>query len=470
MFFGRNLELKRLEEFETRNIAGLIVICGRRRVGKSTLIEYFGKTKRFLEFYGLAPREGLTNQDQLDHFSQLLSLAFNLPPVRYDNWNTALTMLASLTTTGPTIILLDEISWMAGTDKDFTGKLKGIWDTKFKKNPHLILILCGSVTSWIEENILNDKGFMGRISLTLTLEEMPLSEANLFWNKSLISSYEKFKVLCVTGGIPRYLEEVKPKMTAEYNVKQLCFSKGGILVEEFDKIFQDIFGKRANDYKQIVQELSNGSCETGELCKRLGIEPTGGFSKKLHILEQSGFLSRDFVWEKNKKKSKLSKYRLKDNYLRFYLKYIEPKRELIENGLYEQLFLDDLPEWPTIMGLQFENLVLNNLSSIQHILQISSSSILSAAPYFQNETKRHKSCQIDLLIQCRYSIYVCEIKFRQKINTDVIEEVKEKITRLKTSKEISIRPVLIYEGELSPQIERAGFFTHLISFNQLLEM
>ena len=166
----------------------------------------------------------------------------------------------------------------------------------------------------------------------------------------------------------------------------------------------------------------------------------------------------------------MSRYRLSDNYLRFYLKYIEPKRELIENGLYEQLFLDDLPEWPTIMGLQFENLVLNNLSSIQHILQISSSSILSAAPYFQNETKRHKSCQIDLLIQCRYSIYVCEIKFRQKINTDVIEEVKEKITRLKTSKEISIRPVLIYEGELSPQIERAGFFTHLISFNQLLEM
>ena len=202
----------------------------------------------------------------------------------------------------------------------------------------------------------------------------------------------------------------------------------------------------------------------------MGALPTGGFSKKLHILQQSGFLARDFVWEKNQKKSKLSKYRLKDNYLRFHLKYIEPKRELIENGLYEQLFLDDLPGWPTIMGLQFENLVLNNLSSIQHILQIPSSSILSAAPYFQKETQREKSCQIDLLIQCRYSIYVCEIKFRQKINTDVIEEVREKIARLKISKEVLIRPILIYEGDLSPQIERAGFFSHLISFNQLLEV
>lgn len=470
MFFGRDLELKKLEEFQMRNVAGLIVVCGRRRVGKSTLIEHFSQGKRFLEFYGLAPREGLTNQDQLDHFSQLLGLAFNLPPVKYDNWNTALSMLAALTTVGQIIILLDEISWMAGTDKDFTGKLKGIWDTKFKKNPNLILILCGSVTSWIEENILNDIGFMGRISLTLCLEEMPLSDANQFWNKYLVSSYEKFKVLCVTGGIPRYLEEIKPELTAERNIKQLCFSKGGVLVEEFDKIFRDIFGKHANGYKQIVQELSGGSYEIGELCKKLGIEPTGGFSKKLHVLQQSGFLSRDFVWEKNQKKSKLSKYRLKDNYLRFYLKYIEPKRELIENGLYEQLFLDDLPQWPIIMGLQFENLVLNNLSSIQHILQIPSSSILSAAPYFQKETKRKRSCQIDLLIQCRYSIYICEIKFRQQINMEVINEVKEKITRLKIPKEISIRPILIYEGRLSPQIEREGFFTQLVSFNQLLGM
>ena len=468
MFFGRDVELKRLEEFQLRNIAGLIVVCGRRRIGKSTLIEHFGKTKRLLEFYGLAPREGLTNQDQLDHFGQLLGLAFNLPPLKYDNWNTALAMLACLSATGPVIILVDEISWMAGTDKDFTGKLKGIWDTKFKKNPHLILILCGSVTSWIEENILNDKGFMGRISLTLNLEEMTLSDANQFWNNSLISSYEKLKVLCVTGGVPRYLEEIKPELTAEHNIKQLCFSKGGVLVEEFDKIFCDIFGKRSNDYKQIIKELSSESCEMGELCKKLNIEPTGGFSKKLHILQQSGFLARDFVWKKNQKKSKLSKYRLKDNYLRFYLKYIEPKRDLIENGLYEQLFLDDLPGWASIMGLQFENLVLNNLSSIQHILKIPSSSILSAAPYFQKETKRQKSCQIDLLIQCRYSIYVCEIKFRQKIDADVIDEVREKIARLKTSKETSVRPILIYEGELSPQIERTGFFAHLISFSQLL--
>ena len=468
MFIGREIELQKLREFKKRNVAGIIVVCGRRRIGKSTLIEHFAQGMRFLEFYGLAPREGLTAQDQLNHFGELLGIAFQLPPMKFDNWNHALNMLAGLSKKGKVIIFFDEISWMAGTDKDFIGKLKGVWDTKLKKNPELILILCGSVTSWIEENILQDKGFMGRVSLTLILEEMPLCDANKFWGTRLISSHEKFKVLCVTGGVPRYLEEIQPEHSAEHNIKRLCFSKGGVLVEEFDKIFRDIFTSRAEDYKKIVQALANGSCELGELCSKLGLEPSGGLSHKLQVLSQSGFIARDYVWEKGKKKSKLSKFRLKDNYLRFYLKYIEPKKHLIEQGLYEDLFLEDLPEWNTIVGFQFENLVLNNLSSVQHLLQISPSSILSAASYFQHKTNRLEACQIDLLIQCRYAVYVCEIKFSQKISSDVIDEVSEKIRKLPISKGISIRPVLIYQGELSPKIARTNFFTHLISFEQFL--
>lgn len=473
MFIGREAELKKLQEFLTRKIAGLIVVCGRRRVGKSTLIEYFatkGHSKRFLEFYGLAPRKGVTAQKQLDHFGELLGLAFDMPPLKFENWNNAFATLASLTATGEFIILLDEISWMAGTDEDFPGKLKGMWDTKFKQNPDLTMILCGSVTSWIKDNILEDKGFVGRVSLTLELEEMPLSDANQFWGDRSISSYEKCKILCVTGGIPRYLEEIKPELTAEQNIKRLCFTKGGVLVDEFDTIFKDIFGKKkVNDYKRIVQVLADGSCESSELCHALGTKLTGAFSKKLLVLQQTGFITRDFVWDKNRKKAKMSKYRLRDNYIRFYLKYIEPKLEFINSGLYEDLFFEDFPGWTTIMGLQFENLVLNNIRTIQHLLQISSSSVLSAAPYFQHQTKKIKGCQVDLLIQCPYTIYVIEVKLRAKITSEVIEEVREKMNRLEIPKGISIRPVLIYEGELSPQIVRANFFAHLISFDQLLK-
>ena len=243
-FIGREQEVEQLIEFSRRRTAGLAVVCGRRRIGKSTLIEYFAKGKNLYEFYGLAPRPGLTDEDQLKHFGELLGIRFGLPPVTFNNWNEALSMLATLTAHGQAIILLDEISWMAGSDKDFAGKLKGIRDTKFKKNNELLLILCGSVTSWIEENILEDKGYVGRISLTLKLQEMSLSDANQFWlGNKLISPAEKFKTLCVTGGIPRYLEEIDPKQTAEQNIKRLCFTPEGVLFNEFDKIFKDIFQK-----------------------------------------------------------------------------------------------------------------------------------------------------------------------------------------------------------------------------------
>jgi len=400
----------------------------------------------------------------------LLGLAFNFPAMHFNNWNEAFHALAQLTSKGRVVILLDEISWMAGNDKDFAGKLKGAWDTLFKKNNKLVMIICGSVTSWIEENILNNKDYVGRISLSITLEEMPLYDANKFWdNKKLISSYEKFKILCITGGVPRYLEEIRPNETAEENIKRLCFSKDGVLFTEFDKIFKDIFESRAEDYKNIVRKLADKSMEVTELCESLGVTSTGGFSKKLKDLATARFITRDFVYDGKSKSRGLSRYRLSDNYIRFYLKYIEPKSNLIEKGLYDEIDLERLSGWYSIMGLQFQNLVLNNLPAIIKQLKIPAESIISASPYFQNKTKNHKACQIDLLIQTKHSLYVCEIKFRKKIPSSVIEETLDKINKLKRRDHYSVRPVLIYQGELSIEIEKSDFFAHLIPFEKLLD-
>jgi len=140
-------------------------------------------------------------------------------------------------------------------DSDFPGKLKIAWDTRFKKNDHLVLVLCGSASSWIDKNILKDTDFVGRISLEINLEELPLADCNKFWQKkNLISSMEKLKLLSVTGGVPKYLEEINIKENAEENIKKMCFDKGGILVKEFEKIFNDIFNKRAKIYKKICPE------------------------------------------------------------------------------------------------------------------------------------------------------------------------------------------------------------------------
>ena len=472
MFIGREWELQQLQDFHERKVAGLAVCRGRRRIGKSSLTEEFArkcKGTRFVEIYGLAPRENITNADQLRHFGELVGMAFNLPAMKFDNWNAALMTLAGLTTRGPTIILLDEISWLASKDKDFAGVLKGVWDTHFKKNRRLTLILCGSVASWIEENILRDKGFMGRVSLTITLDEMSLLEANQFWpKKKRISAMEKLKLLCVTGGVPRYLEEIQTSQSAEDNIQRMCFTESGFLFSEFDKIFNDIFEKRADVYKRIIEALAGKNLETNEICEMLGIEPTGGFSTQLEVLMLSGFISRDYVWNTDGRKTRLSKYRIRDNYLRFYLRYIEPRKDKIKQGIIQETALEGLSEWQTIMGLQFENLVLNNKLFILKKLNLKPANIVFAAPYFQHKTKRLKACQIDLLIKTKFTLYVCEMKFRSKILGLVIDEVEEKVKRLKKPRSTSVRTVLIYAGTLARTVEKVDYFDALICMEELL--
>jgi AAA+ ATPase superfamily predicted ATPase len=469
MFVGREREIGLLREFGQRRTAGLVVCRGRRRIGKSTLIEEFGKHRRFLEFYGLAPREDLRNEDQLKHFGQQMGTAFGLPAMHFENWHEALATLAGLTVKGEVVILLDEISWMASKDKDFAGTLKGVWDTRFKKNDQLILFLCGSVTSWIDTNILNDKGFMGRVSLTLTVEELPLRSTNAFWKGGgHISAAEKLRLLCVTGGVPRYLEEIRPDQTAEQNIKRMCFSPGGLLFTEFDKIFKDIFGARSATFKRLVEALSGAPLEPGHLCRALGLKPTGSFSEMLAILEAAGMVARDFAWDTKGRKTALSKYRIRDNYLRFYLRYIEPVKEKVERGLFHDVHLESLPNWDTIMGLQFENLILNNLEAIIRILDISPESVVSAAPYFQRQTLRHRGCQVDLLIQTKNTFYVCEIKFQKRVSASISNEVTEKISAMPARNSYSIRPVLIHEGELAPGIKQSDVFCRMISGTDLL--
>jgi AAA+ ATPase superfamily predicted ATPase len=470
MFIGRIQELNTLNEFKKRQIAGLAVVYGRRRVGKSTLIEHFAENNRFLEFYGLSPRQCISNEDQLRHFGRQLGQSFNVPAMQFSNWFDALSTLAGLTKQGKYIILLDEISWMAAYDKDFPGVLKGIWDTQFKKNPQLLLILCGSVSSWIEDKILKNKGYVGRVSLQIKLEEMSLSDANQFWcGNENISAMEKFKLLCVTGGIPRYLEEINIKLSAEENIKRLCYQPQGLLFNEFESIFLDIFGKQSDKYRQIVEALLNGALEQSALSEILKISQSGLFSDQLDALESAGFIRRDFVWSLNAKKSTTSKYRLRDNYLRFYLKYIKPSRALIEQNIYHEVYLENLPHWQTIMGLQFENLVLNNLPVIIQKLRIAPETIISAAPYFQNKTSRQQAVQIDLLIHTKYTLYIVEVKFRQKIESTIITETIEKIKRLKIPNHLSVRPVLIYQGNLSETVVKSNYFAHLLMFSDFLE-
>jgi uncharacterized protein len=178
-FIGRQNELAQLHRAARLTKATLVVCRGRRRIGKSTLIERFGEEfEHFYEFQGFAPREEIANEHQLENFSRQLATQQGLPTLQLQNWHEAFALLARLTQNQKALIFFDEISWMASKDKDFVGQLKIAWDTQFKKNKKLILVLCGSVSSWIDKNILNSADFLGRVSLSLDLHELPLNRCN----------------------------------------------------------------------------------------------------------------------------------------------------------------------------------------------------------------------------------------------------------------------------------------------------
>jgi AAA+ ATPase superfamily predicted ATPase len=473
-FIGRQSELQSLSKLFKKSAASLVVVQGRRRIGKSRLIEEFAKKHIFYQFSGLPPTNSTTHQSQLNEFSRQLSIQTGLPEVQADDWSKLFVLLAEKIKTGRVIVLFDEISWMGSKDPDFLGKLKNAWDVYFKKNPKLIFILCGSVSAWIDKNILSSTGFLGRISYRLTLEELPLKDCNQFWLRggSYVSPYEKLKVLSVTGGIPRYLEELKPALTAEENIKDLCFVKGGPLVNEFNDIFSDLFSHRSPTYKKIVKTLSNAPMEIKDICHSLGIAQTGFASEALDDLVKSGFISRDYTWKiASGDVSRLSHFRLSDNYMRFYLKYIDRLRLKIENNDFTLKSLPSLLGWDTIMGLQFENLVLKNRQYIKDFLCIKSEEIISDNPFFQRKTQKHSGCQIDYLIQTKFgSLYVCEIKFsKHPIGKDIIYEVQQKLKNLTYPKGFSCRPILIHVNGVHEDVADSDYFADIIDFGSFLE-
>lgn len=473
-FIGRDKELKLLQTLLHRDKASLVIIKGRRRIGKSTLVEQFSKNlSKFYKFSGLPPTPHVTSHDQRQDFVYQMHQQ-GIPGIAPDDWSNIFWHLAKNIKRGRVLIFLDEISWMGSKDPLFLSKLKTAWDQFFKHNPNLILILCGSVSSWIEDNLLSSTGFLGRPTLLITLEELPLYDCNEFWGlkKNRISSYEKFKFLAITGGVPRYLEELRPELPAEKNLQRLCFTKEGVLFNEFDRIFSDLFERKAKTLKKITRLLTNGNKDIDTLFRELKLKKSGAFIKYLNILEKSGFVSREHTWQiAQKKVSKLSHFRLRDNYLRFYLKYIEPHRQKIEVGLFENINISSLPGWDSIMGYQFENLVLNNRRKLHQLLNIADEQVLFANPFFQSQKKTQRGCQIDYLIHTSFNtFYLCEIKFsKNPIGNTIINEIENKIHNLKKPRHFSVRPVLIHVNGVQDSIVDSGYFDHIIDFSSLLQ-
>lgn len=476
MFIGRERDLKDLGSLWGRD-AGVLVTCrGRRRIGKSTLIEEFAarEADTFLSIDGIAPRKGITDDDQRRHFVEKVASYARHPVKAAANWLEAFDQLDEIIPRdGKTVVLLDEISWMAGYFPDFPGYFKEAWDKRLRKHPNLIFVLCGSVSAWIVENILNSTGFVGRDSLDLELNELSPAESIRLLGRAgeRMSVRERLDILSVTGGVPKYLEEFRPELSVDENIRLMCFTTRGLLFREFDDAFSGVFGRKSKTRGRILRLLKDGPLSAVELAKLDGKTPNGSYARALKDLEVAGFVAGDGALSPvTGEPLREEHYRIKDNYTRFYLHFVEPRKKAIENGLFDFSSLEQLHGFDGMFGQQFECLVLNHLPRLFPLLGLEQSLVLSAAPYVQRKTEKREGCQIDLLIQTQRMLLVVEIKRRKEIKYEVVDEVAEKIRRLQHRKDLSIRTALVYDGNLAKTVPADHFFDFIIPAEKIFEV
>ena len=475
MFFGRESQIEQLDALWHKQVGSLVTCRGRRRIGKSTLIETFAhKTgSRFIKIEGVKPKESFSNKNELEAFTMQLAAQTGADPTPPANWLNAFIRLNDKIREGEkTVVLLDEISWLGYYDNMFADTLRIAWENYWKKHDRLIVVLCGSVSTWIKENVIDNSAYLGRRSLDLVVGELPLRECVRFWRESAerIAVQEIIDVLSVTGGVPRYLEEVDPGLSADENLKRMCYLPNSILRVDFDEMFNDVIANQPKLTSRVLRTLVDGPLSATEIAETLGMERGGQLTNALLQLVEAGFVSADAGRNpETGAEIRERRYRLRDNYSRYYLKYIERAAPAIDAGSYAFSSLSRLDGWDAIMGLQFENLVINHYPELLPYLHLDSAIITSAAPYRKvGRRDRNKGCQVDLLLQAANMLCFVEVKRRRRIEASIVQEVDAKVKCVSRPDGVSARAALVYDGELAPSVETNGYFDAVVPFQRLL--
>ena len=352
---------------------------------------------------------------------------------------------------------------MAAGRSKLVSLLKYFWDNQWKAN-NIMLILCGSIASFMVKKVIRSKALYGRITVNILLKGLgPGEAAHLFQKKKC--KEEILKYILIFGGVPKYLEEVNMNQSFNQNINRLCFNKNGTMLTEIEKIFYNQF-REVKTYLNIVMVLGTGMRTFGEISTKLKIATGGGLKQYIDNLENAEII-RSFVPFDRGAKSKLKKYVLTDEYLIFYFKYIKPNIQTIMDGisnrLFETLTKDSFNTW---LGFAFERFCIKNAEFLADIMGFKDE-VLLALPYYGKKDDRF---QIDLLFKRADNVItVCECKYHKKaIGTKIIPEIERKCSLFKTPRGYTIEKALVSLYGPDESLKDARYFSHYITLDDLL--
>ena len=405
---GRKQEMQELQRCFNSAEAEFVVVYGRRRVGKTYLIREFFHQKFCFQLTGMYNQP---KKVQLSNFAVTLERHSgehrSLPSDWMEAFNQLRDYIESLPQEGKKLIFIDEMPWLDTRQSNFVGALEWFWNGWGAGRNDLMLIACGSATSWITDKLFADKGgLFNRTTSRIYLHPFTLHETELYLQSKGIqwSRYDIAECYMVMGGIPYYLRNLSPQLSYTANIDALFFKKKGRLWDEFIHLYQTLFSN-SDVYIQVVEALAakQSGMTRNEIMAATGFSDNGNLTKVLKNLADSDFVR---VYNTFGKKKNDLIYQLADYYTLFYFRFLKDQYGKDEHFWTHTL---DNPKRRTWAGYAFEQICKDHIRQIKKSIGISA--VLNEQASWRSK-ESESGAQIDLLIARRDRVInICEIKF-----------------------------------------------------------
>lgn len=417
---GRRRELVVLEKVYNSKEAELLAIYGRRRVGKTHLVNNYFREKGI--YFELTGTKDAKMREQIVNFSNEFSRVFlnDEKAASPKNWTEAFgrlkTELGKAGKDNRIILFFDELPWLASQRSGFLPALENFWNTFASRDKRIIVIICGSAASWMIKNVIFGKGGLhNRVTRRMRLLPFTLSETEEFLRARGVDLDRKqiVELYMVTGGVPQYLRNAERGLSAAQIIDGMCFNKDGALIDEFKRLYSSLFDNYEN-HVNIIRTLAKTlrGLTKNELLKRAGLASGGASSNVIKELEEAGFIA--YVPAFNKRKAS-GRYILIDQYSLFYLTWIEKANVMsLEGGGGDHwMKMRASRSFETWAGYAFEDICFKHLANIKAALGVAGvNTVVSGWAYLPSKDSKEDGAQIDMLIdRADDCINLCEMKF-----------------------------------------------------------
>jgi len=405
---GRLNEQKRLNKHFRSEKSEFVALFGRRRVGKTYLVKSMFESKFAFYATGIL---GCDTASQIKNFNNEITNYGGTSNTSATNWHEAFenlnTLIARSNINGKKVVFLDEISWMGESNTSFISSLDFFWNRWISSRNDVLLIICGSATSWIIDNIVNNTGGLhNRLTDHIQLMPFTLRECDEYFKAKGIPlpRYQVLESYMVFGGVPYYLDFFEADRSFAQNVDRIYFASGAPLKNEYANLFRALF-KNADHHIKVVEALASKhkGMLRQEISERAGIKGGGTLTKILSDLTSCGFV-QEYLAFKKLKKDRI--FQLTDPFTLFHLTFADKQKRFAEDFW---LHYSTTPAHSAWSGFAFERVCLLHIPQIKHGLGISG--VLTEASSWRSK-EADPGAQIDLVLdRSDRVINLCEIKF-----------------------------------------------------------